>query len=102
MQTKTGVDLSVCAYCSTPLDNFSRTVDHLYPESRGGIRSNANKVPACKDCNILKGDMDVVEFRRALEALIHNESTNHRREIGRLKRIRYNVDKIIDGRGKSV
>jgi len=98
MMTKTGVDLSVCAYCSVSLDNFSRTSDHLYPKSKGGVLSNANKVPACSNCNQLKGGLDINEFRLAIDVLIHNESSRHRIEIGRLKRIRYNINKIIDER----
>lgn len=98
MISKQGVDLSVCAYCSVPIDNFSRTVDHLYPESKGGVRSNSNKVPACSNCNQLKGALDIDEFQKAVEVLIHHESVKHRQEVGKLKRIRYNIKRIIDER----
>ena len=54
MISKSGVDLSVCAYCKCRLDDYSRTVDHLIPKSRGGKLSNANKVPSCGDCNKMK------------------------------------------------
>lgn len=94
--TKSGIDLNVCAYCSAPLDDLSRTVDHLYPKSRGGILSNKNKVPACGDCNKLKGDMNVKEFNRALNALMFLEQTNHKKRISYLKKIKINVGKIID------
>lgn len=98
MITKTGVDLSVCAYCSIPLDNFSRTSDHLWPKSKGGLLSNANKVPCCSNCNQLKGPLNINEFQKAVEVLLHNESAKHRIEVARLKRIRYNINRLIDER----
>ena len=94
--SKNGVDLNVCAYCNTQLDDLSRTVDHLYPKSRGGILSNKNKVPACGDCNKLKGNMNVKEFQRALQAMLFLEQTNHKKRISYLKKVRNNVGKIIE------
>ena len=94
--TKDGIDLNVCAYCNAPLDDLSRTVDHLYPKSRGGILSNANKVPACGDCNKLKGSMNVKEFDRALQSLMFLEQTNHKKQMSYLKKIKKNVGKIIE------
>jgi uncharacterized protein with PIN domain len=96
MITKDGIDLSVCAYCNTPIDDLSRTVDHLYPKSRGGILSNKNKVPACGDCNKLKADMNVVEFRRAVSAMIFLEQTSHKKKLAYLKKVKMNADKIIE------
>ena len=96
MITNKGVDLSVCAYCNTSIDNLSRTVDHLYPKSRGGILSNDNKVPACGKCNKLKADMNVVEFNRAIKAMIFLEQTEHREGISYLKKVRSNTEKLIE------
>jgi 5-methylcytosine-specific restriction endonuclease McrA len=95
MITKDGIDLNVCAYCNTPIDELSRTVDHLYPKSRGGILSNKNKVPACGDCNKLKADMNVAEFKRAVSAMIFLEQTSHKKRISYLKKIQSNSEKII-------
>lgn len=95
-KTKSGIDLDVCAYCNAPLDDLSRTVDHLYPKSRGGILSNSNKVPACGTCNQLKGSMSVHEFNRALNALIFLEQTNHKKQISYLKKVKRNTNTIID------
>jgi 5-methylcytosine-specific restriction endonuclease McrA len=100
--SKDGVDLNVCAYCSKELDNFSRTVDHLYPRSRGGKLSNSNKVPACGGCNQLKANMSVTEFYHALDVLIHFDTKEHKKRQALLKRIKYNVKIIIDGRRKDV
>ena len=94
--TKDGIDLNVCAYCNEAIDEFSRTVDHLYPKSRGGILSNNNKVPACGNCNKLKANMNVKEFYRALGSLMFFESTSHRERYAYLKKVRANTAKLID------
>tara|TARA_R110000868_G_scaffold352154_1_gene613393 strand:+ start:159 stop:482 length:324 start_codon:yes stop_codon:yes gene_type:complete len=94
--SKHGVDLNVCAYCNTQLDNLSRTVDHLYPKSRGGILSNKNKVPACGDCNKLKANMNIKEFQRAVAAMIFLEQTTHKKRLSYLKKVKANTGKIID------
>lgn len=96
MKTKSGIDLSVCAYCHTPLDDYSRTVDHLYPKSRGGILSNDNKVPSCGECNKLKGNMNVREFVRALTSMIYKEHARHKTEISYLKKVKKNSEQIIE------
>lgn len=96
MKTKRGIDLNVCAYCSTSIDDMSRTVDHLYPKSRGGILSNKNKVPACGKCNKLKADMNVYEFKRAISAMIFLEQTTHKEKLSYLKKVKINVEQIIE------
>ena len=59
-----------CWYCRIPLllrdDGTGQPVatkDHLVPTSRGGSSAIANIVPACIDCNQLKGDLTDCEFR---------------------------------------
>jgi 5-methylcytosine-specific restriction endonuclease McrA len=98
MITKSGVDLNVCAYCKSTIDDYSRTVDHLFPKSRGGKLSNNNKVPCCGQCNKLKGSMSITEFSRALEGLIFYEHERHKESISRLKKIKMNVSTIITER----
>ena len=98
--TKNGVDLNVCAYCKTTLDNYSRTVDHLFPKSRGGKLSNDNKVPCCGDCNKMKGNMSITEFSRALNGLIFYEHSRHKESISHLKKVKINVDEIINNKKK--
>jgi len=93
--TKAGIDLNVCAYCGEPLDDYSRTTDHLFPKSRGGKLSNRNKRPACGDCNKLKGDLDIYEFKSALNSLVFFEQERNKKTIGHLKKLRINVEKII-------
>lgn len=95
--TKSGVDLNVCSYCKTSIDNFSRTVDHLFPKGRGGILSNKNKVPSCSRCNQIKGSLDIKEFEMALEAMMNFEHSEHKKRIGLLKKIKGNVKRIVEG-----
>jgi len=98
--SKNGVNLNVCAYCKTTLDDYSRTVDHLYPKSRGGKLSNSNKVPSCGSCNKMKTNMNIVEFGRALSGIIFYEQNNHREKIAHLKKMKLNVDSIISDRNE--
>lgn len=98
--SKSGVNLDVCAYCKRTLDAYSFTTDHLYPKSRGGKLSNDNKVPCCGDCNKMKGNMSITEFSRALNGLIFYEHTRHKDSISHLKKVKINVDEIINNKKK--
>ena len=100
MLTKKGIDLNVCAYCKTSLDEYSRTVDHLFPKSRGGKLSNSNKVPCCGDCNKMKANMSAPEFVKAISSLIYYENLKYKESISRLKKIKLNTEKIINDRRK--
>ena len=55
-------DNTHCYYCGDPLDEYSRTIDHILPKSRGGVLSKKNKVYSCMQCNQLKGDKTPDEF----------------------------------------
>ena len=88
-------DPESCCYCKCQLDEYNRTVDHLIPESRGGIRANKNKLHSCGDCNKLKGDMTPDEFLRAINAMITFENKTHKGKVGLLKKIRISLTEII-------
>lgn len=88
----------VCCYCGVGLNDYSRTVDHLIPESRGGIRANKNKLHSCGDCNKLKGDMTPEEFLRSTSAMMRLEGKSHKQRMGYLKKIKKNLNKIIESR----
>lgn len=92
---KVEINLKVCYYCKVSLDNYDRTVDHLIPESRGGIRANKNKVPSCGGCNRLKGDMTPEEFKRALCAMIKLEVREHKKRYGYLRKIEMSVEELM-------
>jgi len=49
-----------CIYCGNP----SESIDHLHPQSRGGLSVTENCVPACLACNGRKSDADAFEWYR--------------------------------------
>jgi HNH endonuclease len=50
-------DRYLCAYCGDEHHNeFKLTIDHVFPQSRGGKNIWTNCVTACKPCNHKKGD----------------------------------------------
>ena len=49
-----------CIYCGQP----SESIDHLLPQSRGGLSVTENCVPACLACNGRKSDADAFEWYR--------------------------------------
>lgn len=46
-----------CAYCRQPFAKLE--MDHVVPMTRGGLHVPENVVPACKPCNIRKGNRRV-------------------------------------------
>jgi hypothetical protein len=57
-------------------------------------------MPSCGDCNKLKGSMDIEEFSRALNGLIFYEHVKHKESISYLKKVKLNVESIINNRKK--
>lgn len=54
-----------CYYCGCGFageGKRQRTIDHLFPLSRGGANELSNLVLACSRCNHLKGPMTWLEF----------------------------------------
>jgi hypothetical protein len=73
-----------CFYCGKPVNENvepiwdSLTKDHLIPLSRGGSDDIGNLVPACFNCNRLKGTMTVDEFREARPVFFTTEQNSRR------------------------
>lgn len=67
-----------CFYCEREFTfkNFGlgnaviKTVDHIIPESKGGVDKYINTVFACGHCNTLKGSLTLDEFLKKIETLI--------------------------------
>lgn len=97
-----GANISVredrCSFCGCVIDEYSRTVDHLIPKSRGGIRSNSNKVWVCKRCNRIKGNMNPDEFLAAIDSMMYIEVSKHKEQMGYFKKVRRGVSNIIESR----
>src|SRR5256885_2110919 len=49
-----------CAYCK--IENVPFEMDHMIPRSKGGTDNTANKVLACRPCNVEKGNRYVEDF----------------------------------------
>lgn len=59
-----------CAYCGKVLHynrNFTR--DHLDPRAAGGSNGIENLVPACEECNRLKGDRPAEDFEDCVTSM---------------------------------
>jgi len=56
-----------CCYCGTAPGPNKLTIDHIKPIAKGGKDGYYNLRSACYDCNRCKGNMDVEEFRKAIE-----------------------------------
>tara|TARA_B100000161_G_C33457133_1_gene371744 strand:+ start:495 stop:836 length:342 start_codon:yes stop_codon:yes gene_type:complete len=49
-----------CIYCGNP----SESLDHLHPQSKGGMSIASNCVPCCLSCNGKKSDSEVLSWYR--------------------------------------
>ena len=61
-----------CIYCGKKLNKQTRTLDHKYPRSWGGISIPNNLVPCCRHCNTEKSSMTEKQYREWL-TLPHDE-----------------------------
>lgn len=65
-----------CCYCGRNLNNMQRTREHILPKSKGGTDSLKNLRPCCFECNQLKSDLELRQFKTVV----------------------WNIIKILDGR----
>jgi 5-methylcytosine-specific restriction endonuclease McrA len=60
-----------CCYCRRPFSRsvaeLSKTDDHFYPTSRGGLNSVDNRIACCFECNQWKGDRLPADFLKIVE-----------------------------------
>lgn len=57
-------DNFTCQYCGCKLNDSTGTVDHVFPESRGGKNNWKNVVAACRHCNGKKSNLTLSEAHR--------------------------------------
>lgn len=55
-------DNYICQYCFGKSGKPGDTVDHIHPESQGGLRTWGNLVACCKPCNQKKADKSLSEI----------------------------------------
>jgi 5-methylcytosine-specific restriction endonuclease McrA len=69
-----------CTYCGKLLE-FSKQwhIDHIQPRAKKGNNKQQNLVPSCKDCNLLKTDRTLDEFKEAIKkkTIKHLNQANH-------------------------
>lgn len=58
-----------CHYCGRFIISVKVTVDHVIPKINGGSNSKDNCVPACRECNYIKGSRTKEEFLKYLQEL---------------------------------
>jgi len=51
-----------CVYCDEDLTNAEIHLDHVIPESKGGLTSYNNLQVTCRKCNLSKGVLTENEF----------------------------------------
>ena len=61
-----------CKYCKAPLSAKDATADHMWPVSKRGRTTRENIVAACRECNVIKGDLSHIEFYKLIDRRIPN------------------------------
>lgn len=61
-----------CFYCGQKLNFENFHIDHFTAKAKGGGQDK-NMVPACQDCNLIKGMHSVEEFRKIIGNYLHDD-----------------------------
>ena len=61
-----------CAYCGELIVYDNMQVEHVQPLSKNGTDIEENMLPSCNDCNTLKADRSLEEFRSMLENIVND------------------------------
>ena len=56
----------LCWYCGIGIHAGNRTMDHVIPRASNGDDTEENLVPCCRDCNRLKGNLTIEQFRKRI------------------------------------
>lgn len=73
-KNKIGLGAVKCFYCPRPIDILHFEPDHYWPLSLDGSLGLENLVPACDDCNRLKGEMPPDDFIALMDFAEHKIS----------------------------
>ncbi len=70
-----------CVYCDEDLQDKEIHLDHVIPESKGGLTTRENLQVTCRKCNLAKGTLTEQEFtenlrQRAINILARLGSTD--------------------------
>lgn len=65
-----------CIYCGCDIDFHEFHIEHFVPKSK--IKQDKdnleNLFPSCIDCNLLKGNLEIEEFRDKIQNFIFNDT----------------------------
>jgi 5-methylcytosine-specific restriction endonuclease McrA len=85
LERKFPAGVARCTYCNYPVDLFSVNLDHVVPVSLGGSMGLENLVPACEDCNRVKGELTATDFRKLRDLLCELSIGGHAEVLKRLR-----------------
>jgi len=63
-----------CSYCNRNLDPKTWELDHISPLSKSGLNIPTNIAPACKSCNRMKSNMELMDFIHTCKIISDNFS----------------------------
>jgi 5-methylcytosine-specific restriction endonuclease McrA len=61
-----------CVYCDENLENAEIHLDHVIPESKGGLTTYDNLQVTCRKCNLAKGVLTEDHFTEQLRRRANN------------------------------
>jgi 5-methylcytosine-specific restriction endonuclease McrA len=61
-----------CTYCNETLNSNTWELDHVQPISKGGLNICTNITPSCKDCNRMKGSLEMPIFLHKIFLIASN------------------------------
>ena len=81
-----------CSYCNREFtETLKETIDHIVPKSRGGTNRLANKQRCCHECNQLKGNLTLTQFKTLVWVLIKILNGKYTLNINDLYNIYYGL-----------
>lgn len=65
-----------CIYCGCHIDFYNFHIEHFKPKSKLNCDKDniKNLFPSCVDCNLLKGSLEIEDFRNKIQNFIINDT----------------------------
>jgi len=61
-----------CFYCGTKIKAKTWHLDHVQPISKSGLNTSNNITSSCKECNLMKGALDINKFLHQVKLINNN------------------------------
>lgn len=79
-----------CYYCNCTLNKNTRTMDHLYPKTFGGISIPLNMAPCCSKCNNEKSNLTEQQYKIYEELIEQEKKRKYKLEcVSEMQKIKY-------------